>query len=190
MRGAKEFLKTALQKRAYNNNSNTVFKYLCTSEDTRAIGEPDGYGTGNARWYEMLLIISYFCRTLSNISLSPKRTSMIVYGIKNCGTVKKALNWLNENNIPFEFHDYKKQSVSKDKLQDWSRQLGWEPLINRKGTTWRRLDEAQKEKIKDEASAMEALIANTSMIRRPIIEQDGKVLTLGFDEEQFAEKLV
>jgi arsenate reductase len=115
---------------------------------------------------------------------------MIVYGIKNCGTVKKALNWLNENNIPFEFHDYKKQSVSKEKLQEWSRQLGWVTLLNRKGTTWRRLDEAQKETIKDEASAIEALIANTSMIRRPIIEQDEKVLTLGFDEEEFAEKLV
>lgn len=114
---------------------------------------------------------------------------MIVYGIKNCGTVKKAISWLNENNIPFEFHDYKKQSVSADKLQEWSRQLGWEPLVNKKGTTWRRLDAAQKEKVQDEATAIEALLSNTSMIKRPLIEQDGKVIALGFDEEAYKEKL-
>ena len=114
---------------------------------------------------------------------------MIVYGIKNCGTVKKAVNWLNEHNIPFEFHDYKKQSVSAGKLQEWSNQLGWEALLNRKGTTWRRLDEAQKEKIKDEACAIEAFLANTSMIKRPILEQEGKVVAIGFDENTYAEKV-
>ncbi len=114
---------------------------------------------------------------------------MLVYGIKNCNTVKKALNWLTENNISFEFHDYKKQSVSPEKLQEWSRQLGWETLVNRKGTTWRRLDEAQKEQVKDEASAIEILLANTSMIKRPIVEKDGEVVAVGFNEEEYAEKL-
>lgn len=114
---------------------------------------------------------------------------MIVYGIKNCGTVKKAIAWLNENEIPFEFHDYKKQSITEDKLKEWSRQLGWGPLVNRKGTTWRRLDEAQKEKVKDETSAIEVLLANTSMIKRPIVEQDGKVLAIGFDEAVYTENI-
>lgn len=113
---------------------------------------------------------------------------MVVYGIKNCGTVKKAISWLNEKNIPYEFHDYKKQSVTQEKLQEWSRQLGWENLINRKGTTWRRLGDAEKEKVKDEASALAVLAANTSMIKRPIIEKDGKLMTIGYDEKEFAEK--
>lgn len=114
---------------------------------------------------------------------------MIVYGIKNCGTVKKAIAWLNENGIPFEFHDYKKQSVTEEKLKEWSSQLGWESLVNRKGTTWRKLDEAQKEKVKDEASAIEVLSTNTSMIKRPIVEQNGKVLAIGFDEEEYVSKI-
>lgn len=114
---------------------------------------------------------------------------MIVYGIKNCGTVKKAIAWLEENNIPFEFHDYKKQSVTPDKLREWSQQTSWENLVNRKGTTWRRLDDAQKEKVKDEAAAIEVLSTNTSMIKRPIIEQHGKLVTIGFDADEYAEKI-
>lgn len=113
----------------------------------------------------------------------------IVYGIKNCGTVKKAIAWLNENNITFEFHDYKKQSVTIDKLQAWSRQSDWEKLVNRKGTTWRKLEDAQKEKVQDETSALQILAANTSMIKRPVIEQDGKLVAIGFDADEYAEKL-
>lgn len=111
-----------------------------------------------------------------------------LYGIKNCGTVKKAMAWLREKEIPFEFHDYKKQGVSAEKLQEWSRQFGWEPLLNRKGTTWRRLGDAQKEKVKDEASAIAALMDNTSMIKRPVIEEHGKLISIGFDENEYAEK--
>ncbi|WP_017731900.1 ArsC family reductase [Nafulsella turpanensis] len=114
---------------------------------------------------------------------------MIVYGIKNCGTVKKAITWLNEHNLEFEFHDYKKQSITASRLQEWSRQLGWEALINRKGMTWRKLDEVQKEQIKDQNTAIEALLSNTSMIKRPIIEQDGKIVAVGFNEAEYADKL-
>ena len=114
---------------------------------------------------------------------------MKVYGIKNCGTVKKAINWLNDHEIDFDFHDYKKESVTEDKLKEWSQQLGWEKLINRKGTTWRRLGEAQKEQVQNEASALAALQAHTSMIKRPIIEKSGKVVASGFDEEEYAKKL-
>lgn len=110
---------------------------------------------------------------------------MTLYGIKNCNTVKKAASWLEENHISFEFHDYRKQSISQEKLQDWSRQVGIDDLINRKGTTWRKLDEAQKEKAKDENQALEIMASQTSVIRRPILEQDGKIVAIGFNEDEY-----
>ena len=115
---------------------------------------------------------------------------MTLYGIKNCNTVKKAIAWLNSHNIPFEFHDYKKQGISESKLQEWSRQLGVNSLINRKGTTWRKLDEEQKESSKNEEKAIELMTTHTSLIKRPLIEENGKVLTLGFDEYEYVEKFV
>ena len=115
---------------------------------------------------------------------------MTLYGIKNCGTVKKAIAWLNSHNIPFEFYDYKKQGISESKLQEWSRQLGIDNLINRKGTTWRKLDEEQKESTKSEQKAIMLMVANTSLIKRPLIEENGKVLTLGFDENEYVVKFV
>ena len=115
---------------------------------------------------------------------------MILYGIKNCGTVKKAIAWLNSHNIPFEFHDYKKQGISKSKLQDWSQQLGAEKLINRKGTTWRKFDEEQKESANDESQAINLMASHTSVIKRPVMEKDGSIITIGFDESEFAEKYI
>lgn len=114
---------------------------------------------------------------------------MIVYGIKNCGTVKKAISWLKENRVSFEFHDYKKEGISIEKLQSWCSQLGPDQLINRKGTTWRRLDDRQKELVQEEAQAIEIMEANTSLIKRPLIEKEGKIITLGFDEAVYKEKL-
>ena len=115
---------------------------------------------------------------------------MTLYGIKNCNTVKKAIAWLNSHNISFDFHDYKKQGISESKLQEWSGQLGIDSLINRKGTTWRKLDEEQKESAKNEQNAIRLLAANTSLIKRPLIEENGKVLTLGFDENEYVKKFV
>lgn len=65
---------------------------------------------------------------------------MKVYGIKNCNTVKKALDWLTANKIQYDFHDFKKMGVTKDKLEEWTSQIGWEPLVNKRGTTWKQLD--------------------------------------------------
>jgi arsenate reductase len=107
---------------------------------------------------------------------------MIVYGIKNCNTVKSALDWLKKNNVEFEFHDYKSKGISKEKLKGWSKQVGWESLVNKRGTTWRQLDEAVQIKVKDEGSAIALMQDKTSVIKRPLLEKDGKVLTLGFDE--------
>lgn len=114
---------------------------------------------------------------------------MIVYGIKNCDTVRKALNWLKANNKAFEFHDYKKEGITTEKLQSWCSQVGWENLLNRRGTTWRRLDEEIRNAVTDETQAMNVMLTNTSIIKRPVIEKDGKVLMVGFDEASYSAKL-
>jgi arsenate reductase len=110
---------------------------------------------------------------------------MIVYGIKNCNTVKNALDWLKKNKVEFEFHDYKKSGVTASKLADWSKQVGWESLVNKRGTTWRQLDEAIQNKITNEKAAIALMVEKTSVIKRPLIEDNGKVLLLGFDEAQY-----
>lgn len=114
---------------------------------------------------------------------------MIVYGIKNCDTVKKALNWLKANNKIFEFHDYKKEGITTEKLQSWCSQVGWENLLNRRGTTWRKLDEETRNTVTDETQAVNVMLTNTSIIKRPVIEKDGKVLMVGFDEASYSAKL-
>ena len=111
-------------------------------------------------------------------------TKMKVYGIKNCDTVKKSLKWLKENNIPFDFHNYKKEGISENKLREWSKQVGWENLINRRGTTWRKLDETTKEKVIDETHAIDVMLTNTSVIKRPVIEKSGSPIIVGYDEEK------
>ena len=114
---------------------------------------------------------------------------MILYGIKNCNTVKTAIDWLNKNKIPFEFHDYKKQGITATKLSAWSRQVGWEDLVNRRGTTWRQLDESEQKKVTNEKSAIALMMEKNSVIKRPLIEEGGKVLLLGFDETEYQKKL-
>ena len=109
---------------------------------------------------------------------------MKVYGIKNCNTVAKALNWLKENHLDFEFHDFKKLGISESKLKEWADQLGWEALINKRGTTWKKLDAETQNSIVTEESAFAILEQNTSMIKRPVIETDDNLL-LGFDEEKY-----
>ena len=110
-------------------------------------------------------------------------TQTIVYGIPNCDSVKKARKWLDANNISYEFHDYKKKGIDKASLESWSKVLGWDTLLNRRGTTWRKLDEAEKDGI-NEARAIELMIEHTSMIKRPVISHDGTLLA-GFDEAAY-----
>lgn len=114
---------------------------------------------------------------------------MIVYGIKNCNTVKSALEWLNKNKVEFEFHDYKKSGITAVKLSEWCKQVGWESLVNKRGTTWRQLDEADQKKVVNEKSAIALMIEKTSVIKRPLIEGKGKVLLLGFDEVEYKQTL-
>ena len=110
---------------------------------------------------------------------------MTVYGIKNCNTVKSALEWLNNHNVEFEFHDYKSKGITEAKLKDWSKQLGWESLVNKRGTTWRKLEEVVQKKITGEGAAINLMKDKTSVIKRPLIERDGKVIALGFDEAAY-----
>lgn len=111
-----------------------------------------------------------------------------VYGIKNCNTVKKALDWLNENQIEFTFHDYKKESAQESKLKEWQKKVSWEELVNKKGTTWKKLTPEQQAAVVDEASAREVLLQNNSMIKRPVIEVDNELI-LGFNEDTYKQKL-
>ena len=112
-------------------------------------------------------------------------STLKVYGIKNCNTVKNALDWLKKNNVEYEFHDYKKEGITDSKLKSWSKQVGWESLVNKRGTTWRQLDEATQEKVKSESAAIALMKEKTSVIKRPLIEDGDKVVTLGFDEAAF-----
>ncbi len=108
-----------------------------------------------------------------------------LYGIPNCNTVKKSVTWLQKHKIAFGFHDYKKLGITAEKLKQWSSQVGWENLLNKKGTTWRKLDEKTQASITNEKAALQLLAANTSAIKRPLIEKGNKVIVLGFDEEQY-----
>ena len=114
---------------------------------------------------------------------------LIVYGIRNCDTVKKALTWLDNNKIPYTFHDFKSKGISDAKLREWINQVGWESLVNRKGMTWRQLDEGTKARVTSTTSAIAIMKEKTSVIRRPVIERNSELITLGYDEEEFKRKL-
>jgi arsenate reductase (glutaredoxin) len=114
---------------------------------------------------------------------------MIIYGIKNCNTVKTALDWLKKNMVEIEFHDYKTKGISEAKLKQWSKEVGWEKLVNTRGTTWRQLDEATRQKVTNEAAAIALMMERTSVIKRPLIEKDNKIVALGFDEAVYKKML-
>ena len=105
---------------------------------------------------------------------------MKVYGIKNCDTVKKARKFLEEAGVDYEFHDYKKEGVDGDKLASFVKEFGWETILNKRGTTWRKLDEATKDGVTDADSALDVMIENPSVIKRPIVEGSTKNF-VGFD---------
>jgi arsenate reductase len=110
-----------------------------------------------------------------------------LYGIPNCNTVKKARDWLDANSLAYEFHDFKKHGVTPQLLENWLAQLPHEKLINRAGLTWRGLDDSTKSSIIDQVSAIALMQAKTSVIKRPIVEKNGKIIHLGFDEAAYKE---
>ena len=109
-----------------------------------------------------------------------------IYGIKNCDTMKKAFAWLESHKVAYDFHDYKKAGVPPGKLKEWAAKSGWEKLVNSRGPTWRKIPEAEKMGL-DERKALALLEKNSSAIRRPVVEADGRLL-IGFDAAEF-EKL-
>ena len=109
---------------------------------------------------------------------------MILYGIRNCDTVKKARAWLDQRGVEYRFHDYKVAGIDKARLDRWCRKVGWEALLNRAGTTFRKLADSQKENLNQE-KAVALMLAQPSVIKRPVVELKGK-LVVGFKTELYA----
>lgn len=110
-----------------------------------------------------------------------------LYGIPNCDTVKKARTWLSDNGYDYSFHDFKKQGLSRELVAGWLEQLDWETLVNHKGTTWRNLPDARKAQVVDKASALELMLENPSVIKRPVLAGAGPV-SVGFSPDLYAAK--
>jgi arsenate reductase len=108
-----------------------------------------------------------------------------LYGIPNCNTVKKALDWLKAHQVEFIFHDFKKKGISLDKLETWANQVGWEALVNKRGTTWKQLPLEIQQSIQNKEAAFELILQKTSVTKRPILESKERIL-LGFDEQSYA----
>jgi Spx/MgsR family transcriptional regulator len=111
--------------------------------------------------------------------------TITMYGIANCDTIKKARKWLDREGIDFVFHDYRKQGLDADLLQKWIDALGWEVLLNRRGSTWRKLPDDVKENI-ERNSAIEVMLENPAIIKRPLLDRNGKFHS-GFSDAQYRE---
>jgi len=110
--------------------------------------------------------------------------SITIYGIRNCDTMKKARAWLEAHDVAYDFHDYKTAGIDRAKLEAWAKLVGWEVLLNRAGTTFRKLPDAAKANL-TEARAMKLMLEQPSMIKRPVLER-GKALLVGFSPEKYS----
>lgn len=109
----------------------------------------------------------------------------ILYGIPNCDTVKKTRAWLADRGLSASFHDFKKHGVPETQLDVWLTTVGWETLLNRKGTTWRKLDTAVQSGVTDSASAKKVMLSHASTIKRPVMVWPSGLITVGFTPEQW-----
>lgn len=114
---------------------------------------------------------------------------MQLFGIPNCNTVKKARDWLTSHGVAYEFHDFKKNGVSHALLEGWLNQHPWEKLVNQAGMTWRNLSDAEKTAVTDANSALSLMLEKSSVIKRPVLVKDGKIVCLGFTETSYKELL-
>ncbi|WP_145482305.1 ArsC family reductase [Yersinia rohdei] len=119
------------------------------------------------------------------MSDNPATPSLRLYGIKNCDTIKKARRWLEEQGIAYQFHDYRVDGLSDDLLQGFINKLGWEPLLNTRGTTWRKLPPAQREAIIDAQTAKVLMLEQPAIIKRPLLEAANSAMLLGFSIETY-----
>ena len=109
--------------------------------------------------------------------------SVTIYGIKNCDTMKKARTWLEDHGIDYAFHDYKKEGLDDETIDRFLKDIPWEKLLNRAGTTFRKLPEGERQNV-DAVKARALMLAQPSMVKRPVLDKDGK-LTVGFKPEQY-----
>lgn len=112
----------------------------------------------------------------------------VLYGIKNCDTVRKTRRWLDERGVEYRFHDFRADGLDPDRLRDWACELGWEALLNRRGTTWRQLPEEQRSNL-DETRALMLMLAQPALIKRPVLDLGSQRL-IGFDDKRYARLLV
>ena len=112
-----------------------------------------------------------------------------LYGIPNCDTVKKARAWLSAQGLAYQFHDFKKQGVPKNQLAAWIKAIGWQALVNTRGTTWRQLDEAARSDVIDAPSAQALMLAYPSVIKRPVLEWTASDVSVGFDEAAWRSRI-
>jgi len=111
--------------------------------------------------------------------------TITIYGIRNCDTMKKARAWLDSHGIAYAFHDYMTAGIDRERLDGWSKQVGWETLLNRAGTTFRKLPDEDKQAV-DSAKAIALMLAEPSMIKRPVLDLGGGKLLVGFKPEVYA----
>ena len=112
-----------------------------------------------------------------------------IYGIKNCDTMKKARAWLDGHGVTYAFHDYKSAGIERERLERWAKTVGWETLLNRAGTTFRKLPDKDKQ-VTDARKAIALMLAQPSLIKRPVLEHGGGKLLVGFKPEAYAQALV
>ncbi len=125
-------------------------------------------------------------QTPAPVSRAPHIT---LYGIPNCDTVKKARTWLTQQGLDYVFVDFKKTGVPADELPGWITALGWEKLVNRKGNTWRQLDDATRATVVDASTASALMLAHPSVVKRPVVRWGDGRLTVGFDADSFSARL-
>ena len=111
-----------------------------------------------------------------------------IYGIKNCDTMKKARAWLDQHGVDYAFHDYKTAGIARERLEQWSKKVGWETLLNRAGTTFRKLPDKDKNGL-NAKKAMALMLAQPSMIKRPVLDLGGGKLLVGFAPELYAQSI-
>ena len=115
--------------------------------------------------------------------MTNQQMTTTLYAIPNCDTVKKARIWLADHGVTYQFHDYKKQGITRERIEHWLTQKRWEELVNRSGTTWRKLPDADKPTNTEAAIAL--MLEKPSVVRRPLIEQNGQIVLLGFNADSY-----
>ena len=113
----------------------------------------------------------------------------IIYGISNCDSVKKAKKWFDQNNIDYQFYDVRKQPLNTETVESWVTQLGWEQVINKRSTSWKQLSQALRDSM-DSSQAIEAIVEQPTLFKRPFITRDNQVVTAGFNVTEYENKLL